>query len=792
MLRWGLAGLSLLLTFPAYGQSSTIKQTLRGTIYDQSTRQPLAGAKVQLPETSPIKGAISDEEGNFVIEGIPVGRYALTISYIGYTTQVKNSILLTSGQETVLEVGMVEQPIEGEVVTIEADQRKVTNEAAVVSARSFSVEELRRIPGGIDDPARMAAKFPGISPKGSVLLNELNVRGNGARAVIWRLEGVDIYNPNHFGLLGGSGGSITLFSQQLLANTDFFSGAFPADYGNALGGVFDARFRNGNTQKRQHAIQVGFLGIDAATEGPFTKKGNSSYLVNYRFSTTGLIDQFLNIGAIPTFQDLSFKLHFELPNSGTLNFFGIGGISLIEFRPVLDTLQWEDRAAANFGRINRSITGTTGLTYSQPVGEKSFIQSTLIGTGIRMFSERYYQNRDLVTADTTRKSLDKEFRLTWSTFLNHKFGPRHTHRTGLMVHGLSTDVFFVEGSETGAGSGIGNALEDTLRIGNGRSMMVQAYTRSQFTLSPNWKLNAGLHFMYFAQTGEVSVEPRIGLRYQIGPRQSLSLGYGLHSQMEPFFTYIVERRNAQGIMEAYNSDLRFNKAHHLVLGYRLQVNERLRLGLEAYYQAQFNLVVGEDFPVSRVAALDFTFETLNLNNGGSGRNLGIEFAMERILADGYYFLVNGSLFDATYTANDGVVRPSMFNAQIVGNGVIGKEWEVGRKKGKANLLNVNLSATYSGPQYFTPPDLEFSLATGFYQTDFANPNSFRQDPLVFVDASIVYQRNRPKRSSQLALQVKNLLNQRPLLSLTFDRENEELDEFFGTGLFPILIWKIQF
>ncbi|MEM6346172.1 MAG: TonB-dependent receptor [Bacteroidota bacterium] len=774
------------------GQETPIEQSIRGRVFDQSTQQGLEGASIIVQNEATKLGAVSGENGEFVFEAVPVGRYELSVNYIGYAGLTRKGLLLTSGQELVLELGLNEQAITSEEVQIVADQRNVTNEAAVVSAISFSVEELRRIPGGIDDPARMAAKFPGVSPNGSVLTNELNVRGNSSRAVIWRLEGVDIYNPNHFGLLGGSGGSITIFSQQLLANTDFFSGAFPADYGNAIGGVFDARFRNGNTRKREHSLQLGFLGIDASTEGPLSKSGNASYLINYRYSTTGILDGFFELGAIPTFQDVSFKLHFKLPKNATLDVFGLGGLSIIEFAPELDTTIWDRQIGANFGRLNRSLTGTAGLSYFRPLGENTYFKSALIGTGIRSIQLRYYQNRDLVTADTTRRSLDKDFRLSWSSFVNHKFSARHQNRSGLILHGLRSDVFFVQGTEFEPGTGQGTMLTDTLRQGAGQSFLLQAYSRSQFMLSEKWRLNAGVHLMYFPYTGEVSVEPRLGLRWQMLPNQSLSFGYGLHSQMEPFFTYVVGRRNASGSLDLYNADLRFNKAHHLVLGYRWQINEGLRIGLEAYYQSQFNLVVGENLPISRVAALDFIFETFDLDNGGTGRNMGLEFALERSFTDGYYLLANASLFDATFVANDGIERPSQYNAGFVANGVIGKEWQVGRKKGKSNLFNLNLAATYSGNQYFTPIDLPAAIAIGRYVADYANPNSMVQDPLLFLDASLVYQINKANRSSQLSLQIKNLLNQRPLLGEFFDRDRGLVGTQQGTGIFPVLAWKIQF
>ncbi|MEM6348122.1 MAG: TonB-dependent receptor [Bacteroidota bacterium] len=784
-------GLQLLFQ-SSYGQNIEVTQTLRGTVFDQATQQVLVGASIKIEGTDPVLGAISDEKGQFIIESVPVGRYEIEVSYLGYKSQRKSSVLLTSGQETILQIGMEEQALEGEVVYIEADQRKVTNEAAMVSARSFSVEELRRIPGGLDDPARVAVKFPGVAPNGDVRANALTIRGNSPNAVLWRLEGVDIYNPNHFTQVGNPNGSITLFSQQLLTNTDFFSGAFPADYGNVLGGVFDARFRNGNTQKRQHALQLSLLGLDVATEGPFTKAGNSSYLVNYRYSTTGLVNNFLDLGfAIPTYQDLSFKLHFQLPKAGVIDIFGIGGISRLDYSPNRDTTRWGTDPLISFGGEYITTTGTIGATYAQPIGEKTFFKTALVGTGLDYDVSTYYLNRDLVTADSSGKTDDRDLRLTWSTYINHKFSARHTHRTGINIHGLRSNMQFVRPENFWAIQP-GGPLTDTVRAGQGQSLLINAYSRSQFALSTRWNLNVGLHLMYFAYTGEVSLEPRLGMRFQISPQQSLSFGYGLHSQMEPFFTYIIERTDAEGNKYRFHDDLRFSKAHHFVLAYRWQPTDKLRFGLEVYHQEQFNLVVGEELPISRVGGADYFFETFDLNNNGTGRNTGIEVAIERSFSNGYYFLVNGSFFDASYIANDGVSRPSEFNTGLIGKGIFGKEWMLGQKKGKANTLNLNFSATYSGPRYFTPQDIELARTSGVLQLDYNRPNTEVQDALLFFDASLVYQRNLLKRSSQFSIQVRNIFSQRPLLRQIYDRETDQIVDVLGSGLFPVIGWKIQF
>ena len=300
----------LLLTSTSLANETS--QTVRGFVYDQATNSPIPGVKVLIVGSNPKKGTFTDDFGAFEITDVPIGRHDLSFSFLGYSTFIQREVRFDGGEETILEIYLTENTRELGEVVVTSDQRKVRNEGAIVSARSLSVEELSRIPGSLDDPARMARKFPGVAPSPYITTNEIAIRGNASRAVLWRLDDIDIYNPNHFGLVGGSGGSLTLFSQRLLSNTDFYSGAFPADFGNALGGVFDVRFRNGNTKKRQHSFQLNILGVDLATEGPLSKNGRSSYIANYRLSATSLVEQFLDLGFLPIYQDLSFKFHFCL------------------------------------------------------------------------------------------------------------------------------------------------------------------------------------------------------------------------------------------------------------------------------------------------------------------------------------------------------------------------------------------------------------------------------------------------------------------------------------------------
>ena len=155
------------------------------------------------------------------------------------------------------------------VVTAKKDKSEVLNEMALVSARSFTVDETKRFAGSFNDPARMVASYAGVqsNAEGS---NEIVVRGNSSRGILWRLEGVEIPNPNHFADEGSTGGPINALNSNMLSDSDFFTGAFAPEYGNALSGIFDMKLRTGNNEQREYTFTASTLGLDFTAEGTFS------------------------------------------------------------------------------------------------------------------------------------------------------------------------------------------------------------------------------------------------------------------------------------------------------------------------------------------------------------------------------------------------------------------------------------------------------------------------------------------------------------------------------------------
>ena len=378
MKNWLILVMAWVWCMPALAQTPT--QTIRGTVVDKISQQPLVGATVSVPGTDPLIGTATDIQGNFLLENIPIGRQQVRCTYVGYNTYESEAIILTSAKELVLIIELSEGVlVEGDVVVkASRNTNAPINEAALVSTRSFSAEETERIAASVNDMGRMALAFPGVQQGGNDTENDIIIRGNSSFGVLWRLEGIDIPNPNHFARPGTSGGGITVFSAQLLSRSDFSTGGMPAEYGNALSGAFDVHFKKGNKAEREYRTKIGLLGLDFATEGPL-KKGSSSYVANYRYSTLGLLNKlgFNLVGERVSndFQDLSFNLAFDGNPKHRFTVFGLGGISREHYMPVdiagdrdtTITNHWEDR-------INDSNMGAIGMTYTNLIDDRSSLK----------------------------------------------------------------------------------------------------------------------------------------------------------------------------------------------------------------------------------------------------------------------------------------------------------------------------------------------------------------------------------------------------------------------------------
>jgi hypothetical protein len=758
-----------------------LRQTIRGTIVDFDTKQPLPGVTVLILGTSPPIGTITNSIGAFVITDMPVGRHNIQLSYIGYETSIINEILVTSGKETVVNASMKESSTELDEVTVVFSQKGLANNSmASVSARSFSVEEARRYAGGMDDPARLASSFAGITMS-SVSDNAIVIRGNSSKGILWKLEGISIPNPNHFpDFAAAGGGFVTVFSSQMLANSDFYTGAFPAEYGNALAGVFDIKFRNGNNQKREYTFQGGLMGLDFSSEGPLKSGGKASYLFNYRYSTPGLIIKFIpNELPIPIYQDVSFKLNFPVKN-GNVVLWGLGSVDRMEFKDYkMDSLKWEtvgDRIGGDW-KVN---SAASGLSYTWFAGTKTYLKATLAGTGTQNNIKLLILDESLIQRPNT-KVTDNSGKIILSTSINHKFSPRLAVKLGVNHYewmynlGLSSTI---------------NNLPDTYQSfvnEQGSSRYTEGFFHGKYNLTPSLLLNAGFNSIYFNLNGTGSFDPRVALSWKFAPKHSIGIGLGKHSQLEELKIYLL-RNEIDGLASYPNKNLAFSKALHSVLAYDYTINENLRLKIEPYYQYLYDIpgVPGSTFSLINFTQ-DYSFRD-SVANIGQGRNFGIDITFERFLKNGYYYLITGSVFSSKFAMDDGIWRSTKFDRRFVSNILFGKEF-INRK---SNIWGVNGRLVLMGGERFTPVLCNDTRLAKTVIYDHSRPFEVQMPSTAYLDLSVSFRRNKLKYSSEWSLQVKNVLGTPFYTGYEYYYKTNSISNHKEVQIFPTISYKIEF
>lgn len=766
--------------------SQLLTQTIRGTISDNVTKSTLPGATIILMGTDPIMGASTDMEGQFKITKVPIGTYNIGISFIGYKEIVLSNIVVNSGKEVVLNVNLEEDltTMDEVVVVATIDKERPLNELAVVSARTFSVEETQKFAAAVNDPARMVSSYAGVVSTGDGN-NSISIRGNSPFGLLWRMEGVDIPNPNHFANVSSSGGGISILSSQLLSNSDFMTGAFAAEYGNALSGVFDLRLRRGNNEKREYTFQAGFLGLDAAIEGPFKEGYRGSYLVNYRYSTLSLIANMgVPIGdAITNFQDLSYHVFLPAGKAGNFSLFGFGGLSSQTKDALRDSLEWKN----DYDQIEdafHSNTGAMGFKHAITINNKMFLQTTLLFSG----NDNGYGEEKLDSTYQLYRTYNDKFidkRTTISSVLNYKFNARHSLRIGSYSTWISynLDQKYLNDSTNQIESQIG---------ASGSTHTSQAFAQWNYRINEQLTLNSGFHYIELALNKSRLFEPRASIQYQINPIQSLSFGYGLHGQIQPMGTYFAKVQLEDGSYSSPNKDLELSKSHHFVLAYDRKLNERLRIKTETYYQHLY------DLPVSPL--LDNGFSIINsewgyvsdsLVNEGVGRNYGLELTVEQFMHRNSYFLFSASLYDSKYKTLENVWRNTRYNGNYAFSFTGGKEFKW-NKSGKDRVIGLNIKALYTGSLRTTPIDLEKSMEEGntqYYQNQLFEsrlPDYFR------TDIRISLKRNHKRATSTFALDIQNTTNHKNLFGQFFEPATGQLESYYQTPLIPILSYRIEF
>ena len=768
------------LLCPSMMRAQQATQTVRGQVSDLASGEPMVGVTITVENGITLSG-VSDVDGNFAIKNVPVGRHSVRATYIGYEPVLLKEQLVTSGKELVLNLRMQENIAElGEVVIKPRVNKQLPlNEMAQVGARMFSVEEACRYAGGMADPARTASMFAGVATGGAT--NGISIHGNSPQMLQWRIEGVEVNNPNHFADITEAGGGVfTSLNGTVLANSDFLTGAMPAEYGNALSGAFDMKMRVGNNTKHEHAIQVGTLGVDFASEGPLGKNSKASYLVNYRYSFLEIAKKLHAINMDKEtldYQDLSFKINVPTTKAGTFAVWFTGLFDRYE-NEVPDVSDWETLWDQN-DSWSKQKSWAGGLTHTYRFQSGGTLTSNVAYTGnYQKLGVNNYDNQLQQLPGMEGRSMS--WNVIVSTQHKHKFSSRYTMLNGFEHRHMDFCTWLDNIHEVG---GPLYRVYDS----DGNTGLTRLYTNHKIALSSRLSTVAGINMMWFNLNNQVLIEPRVSLQYKTSPSSTVSLAYALNSRKEAIDTYFVKMGN-----DNPNKDLGLTRSHHISASFAQRLGENMMLKIEPYWQYVFDVPVEMGTTYS-VINHNLFYQDRALVNEGAGRNYGIDFTLERYLKDGLYGMLTATLFKSEYRDAQGDWHHSRHDRTWITNILGGKEWMVGQ--GHKNVFGLNGRLTLMGGDRYTPmtPGTTYDDVAKrpdkSIPQDGANPFSKQLNMNVGYAFSVKYTINKQHTAHHFILEY---LQMRSFQGQTFDISTHDLVENYTSLTFPNIAYRVEF
>lgn len=779
---------ALAISFFVHAQQGNVYQNIKGTVYDAESKKELEGTVVTLlPYNLTV---LTNKVGQFYFNKILVGKYSLLFSYTGFEKKELTNIELTSGKELEITVNLTLKATSLKEITVKSNGTKnAKNEFAVISSRSFSIQDAKLYPATFSDPARMVSNFSGvtIADDGS---NGIIVRGNSPKGILWKLNGIEIPNPNHFSLQGSTSGAVSMLSTNIMGSSDFYTGAFPAEFGNAISGIFDLNFRKGNKDKSEYAVSLGGLGLEAAAEGPIGKRKQSSYILNYRYSSLALIGQIMNLnGQLPIYQDISFNLNFNTSKSGTINVFGLGGLNKVAQKAKEDSIAWIAENETNSSMTLNNKLGVLGIEHQQSVSKNSYIKTiaSISYTGSNSILDTLNPSQNYKAASVgSFDFVDKSFKI--SSFFNTRLNPKNVMRLGF----IAQQLYFNMNS---------NYYDDvekrykTIFADKGNSQIYQLYIQWKYRPTDNLSVNLGLHNSLFILNKKATTEPRMSLHYKAGNRQAINFAAGIHSKIESLATYFFEDVNTGSANTNPNKNLETPKAIHIILGYETELSSiNSKLKLETYYQKLYDIAVEKDSNSGfSTINMEHVFELRGkqpLVSEGEGKNYGIDISLEHPMNNGLYYMINVSLYKSVYTNFMGEEFNTRFGRNYSTNLNFGKEWKISKRKNR--LLGINGRLVAMGGLRENAIDLPLSISTG--KEEYLKDKYFtvQNDTYYRLDISLYTRTNKKKSTNTFSIEIQNATNRLNVSNRYFDRRTATIKKLNQLGLFPNLNYKIQF
>ncbi|MBL7817236.1 MAG: TonB-dependent receptor [Saprospiraceae bacterium] len=658
--------LCLLTTSSIEAQTGVIK----GRISNKLNNEPLPFATVQVIGTT--KGAQTDEEGNYEITGLEAKLYSLKIGFVGFKDIQVFEIQVLNSKPTLLDFQMEENTADLKEVVIKASPFRKTEESPV-SLRTIGVTEIARNPGGNRDISKVIQSLPGVTAT-PAFRNDLIIRGGAPNENRFYLDDMEVPNINHFATQGASGGPVGMLNVTFIKEVDFFSGAFPANRGNAMSSVFNFRQREGATDKWRFTANMGASDVGLTAEGPLSKK--TSFLFSARHSYLQFLFSALDLPFLPTYTDAQMKIKHKVNDKNEITYLFLGALD--QFKLALDNRNTESNAY-----ILDNLPVTPQWNYSNGVVWKRFNNTgywTFVASRSMLDNKAYkYKNND----ETLPKIFDYE-----SQEIENKLRAERTTRLGKwkFLYGVNyefakyNNFTFQQRNIVDSVITINYKSDFTMSKYGGFAQVSRQLADDRLTLSGGFRID-GNSYNAEMKNPLNQFSPRFSLAYALTPQLSFNFNTGIYYQLPPYTTLGFKQDNI-----FVNQDrLKYIQNSQLVGGFEYNTKFDAKFSIEGYFKRYKNypFLLRDQITLANLGADFGAIGNDAADSRSKGQTYGIEFLYQQRLYKGFYGILAYTYGRSEFEDRNGNLVPSAWDSKHILIATLGyqfkKNWEVGIK-----------------------------------------------------------------------------------------------------------------
>lgn len=662
---------------------------IRGRVFNQKTNEPLPFTNLVILGTN--IGSTSDLDGNFLFAGVEPGFVRLAVSSVGFENRITEEFMVSNSRAAFIEIGLNEIRVDLRAVEVRASPFERRDESPV-SLRRLGIKEIERSPGSNRDISRVIQSLPGVAFTPS-FRNDVIIRGGGPSENRFFLDGIEIPNINHFSTQGASGGPVGMINVDFIREVEMYSGAFPANRGNALSSVFEFRQINGNRDRLNLRGTIGASDIALALDGPITE--NTSVILSARRSYLQLLFNVLRLPFLPTYNDFQFKTNTRLSEKSELNFIGIGAID--QFALNLNANETEEqRFLLESLPVNEQWNYALGATYRRfrSNGSDLFVISRNM---LRNTAFKYPGNDETLprTLDYVSDEIENKVRFERSTTignfrLNFGFGGEYAQFLGDIEQKLFFNNQLIR---------VQNLTTFDMFKWSIFGQATRSFAQNRLTLSLGIRSDANNY------TGSMSnlfyqLSPRFSASYQLRKNLFMSGNLGRYFQLPPYVT--LGFRNPDGVLVNKTNNLRYISADHFVGGFEWLPTRTSKLTIEGFYKFYNNypFSVRDSVALGSQSADFGVFGDEEVLSIGKGRAFGTELFYRAENIRNFNLMLSYTFVRSEFQNKQGDFIPSKWDNRHIliftALRPLPRNWEIG------------LKWRFSGGAPYTPFDLQIS------------------------------------------------------------------------------------